>query len=74
MNQPDKHRTKRLSQIVAVIFSAVIASLGVAGYQRTEDPLQLILFIGLAIVGYFLVIFLFRIVNRILDSLDKPKG
>lgn len=74
MSQPDKHRTKRLSQIVAVIFSAVIASLGVAGYQRTEDPLQLILFIGLAIVGYFLVIFLFRIVNRILDSLDKPKG
>ena len=74
MSQPDKHRTKRLSQIVAVIFSAVIASLGVAGFQRTEDPLQLLLFIGLAVLGYFLVIFLFRIVNRILDSLDKPKG
>lgn len=71
MGQPDKHKTKRLSQIVAVVFSAVIAALGVAGYQRTEDPLQLGLFFLLSVVGYFIVILLFSGINRVLDSMDK---
>ena len=73
MSQQDKHKTKRLSQIVAVVFSAVIAALGFAGYQRTEDPLQLLLFIALAVLGYFIVIFLFYVVNRVLDSMDNSK-
>ncbi len=69
--QQDKHRTKRLANIVAVVFSAVIAALGVAGYQRTEDPLQLLLFLGLACLGYFIVILLFKGINKMLDSLDE---
>ncbi len=68
---PDKHNTKRIANIAAVIFSAVIAALGVAGYQRTEDPLQLALFLGLSVLGYFIVIFLFKGINKLLDSLDN---
>ncbi|MCP4598211.1 hypothetical protein [Neptuniibacter sp.] len=71
MSEQDKHKTKRIANIVAVVFSAVIAALGVAGYQRTEDPLQLLLFLALAGLGYLIVILLFKGVNKILDSLDN---
>jgi hypothetical protein len=71
MAQADKHKTKRIANIAAIVFSAVIAALGVAGYQRTEDPLQLILFLALAGAGYLIVILLFKGVNRVLDSLDN---
>ena len=70
MTDQDKHRTKKLATVVAVVFSAVIAALGVAGYQKTEDPLQLMLFLGLSVLGYMIVIYLFKGVNKILDSLD----
>ena len=70
MSQEDKHKTKRLANIIAVVFSAVIAVLGVAGYQRTDDPLQLILFLGLAVLGYIIVIFLFKGINKLLDTMD----
>ncbi|WP_299177069.1 hypothetical protein [uncultured Neptuniibacter sp.] len=70
MIQQDRHKTKRLATIVAIVFSAVIAALGVAGYQRTDDPLQLVLFLGLAILGYLIVILLFKGINKLLDSLD----
>lgn len=70
MSQTDRHRTKRIANIAAIIFSAVIAALGVAGFQRTEDPLQLLLFLGLAVLGYLIVILLFKGVNKVLDSLD----
>ncbi|WP_067981598.1 hypothetical protein [Neptuniibacter pectenicola] len=68
--QQDTHKTKRLANIIAVVFSAVIAALGVAGYQRTDDPLQLMLFLGLACLGYFIVLLLFKGINKMLDSLD----
>jgi hypothetical protein len=70
MQQQDKHKTKRLANIVAVVFSAVIAALGIAGYQRTEDPLQLVLFLALAGLGYLIVLLLFKGINKMLDSLD----
>ncbi len=70
MTQQDKHKTKRIAKITAIVFSAVIAALGVAGYQRTDDPLQLLLFITLAGLGYLIVIFLFKGINKVLDSLD----
>lgn len=69
----DKHKTNRIASIAAVVFSAVIAALGVAGYQRTEDPLQLMLFLGLAALGYFIVIYLFKGVNKVLDSMDDSE-
>lgn len=71
MSQTDRHKTKRIANIAAVVFSAVIAALGIAGYQRTEDPLQLLLFLGLAGFGYVIVILLFKGVNKVLDSLDN---
>ncbi|MGH1463127.1 MAG: hypothetical protein ACRBB6_13950 [Neptuniibacter sp.] len=70
MSNQDPHNTKRLANIVGVVFSAVIAALGVAGFQRTGDPLQLLLFLLLAGLGYLIVIFLFKGVNKVLDSLD----
>lgn len=70
MSNQDRHKTKRLANIVGIVFSAVIAALGVAGFQRTSDPLQLLLFLFLAVLGYLIVIFLFKGVNKILDSLD----
>lgn len=73
MTNPDKHKTNRIASVAAIIFSAVIAALGVAGYQRTEDPLQLMLFLGLAVLGYIIVIYLFKGVNRVLDSMDDGK-
>lgn len=70
MSQQDKHKTKRIANIAAVVFSAVIAALGIAGFQRTQDPYQLLLFLALAGIGYVIVIFLFKGVNKVLDSMD----
>jgi len=70
MSNPDQHKTKRLANIIGIVFSAVIAVLGFAGYQRTNDILQLLLFLMLAALGYLIVIVLFKGVNKILDSLD----
>ncbi len=70
MSSQDRHKTKRLANIVGVIFSAVIAALGIAGFQRTNDPLQLLLFLFLAVLAYLIVIVLFKGVNKVLDSLD----
>lgn len=71
MSQQDRHNTRKLANIVAIVFSAVIAALGIAGYQRTEDELQLLLFLGLSVLGFFVVIFLFKGINKLLDSLDN---
>ena len=71
MSQTDRHKTKKLANIVAIVFSAVIAALGIAGYQRTEDEWQLLLFLALSVLGFFIVIYLFKGINKLLDSLDN---
>lgn len=67
----DRHKTARLSGIVAVVVSAIFAAIGVAGYQRTEDSSVLLLFLGLALLSFFVVKFLFVGINKLLDSLDR---
>jgi len=66
----DRHNLKSVSRWVAIVFSALIAALGVAGYQRTGDLVQLLVFLGISLLGYFIVIFLFYGIGRLLDSLD----
>ena len=71
MTENDKHKTRKLANIVAIVFSAVIAAIGIAGYQRTQDELQLLVFLGVSVLGFFIVIYLFKGINKLLDSLDN---
>jgi hypothetical protein len=50
--------------------SALFAAFGVAGYQRTGDPTQLMVFIGLSVLAYVIVVFVFKGIDRLLDSID----
>ncbi len=66
----DKHNTRKISRIIAVVVSAVFAALAVAGFNRTGDVTQLVLFLGLSGFSYMLVIYLFKGINRLLDAVD----
>lgn len=66
----DRHKTKKIANILGIIVSALIAAVGVAGFQRTNDLLQLAVFIIAAAVAYMIVIFIFKGVDRLLDSVD----
>ncbi|RTE67674.1 hypothetical protein EH243_01630 [Amphritea opalescens] len=66
----DKHKTGRISQLLAIAVSVFFVFVGASGYQRTGDITLVLLFGALAIMGYFIVKFLFLGVNKLLDSLD----
>ncbi|EXJ09218.1 hypothetical protein [Nitrincola nitratireducens] len=67
----DKHKLHVLSRVVGVALSAFFAAVGIAGYQRTQDVMQLLLFLGLAFVAFLLVKLLFMGIGRLLDQLDQ---
>jgi hypothetical protein len=67
----DRHRTARISNLLAIIISAFFVAVGVAGYQRTEDPRQLLLFVAIAAAAFGLVKLAFFGINRLLDSIDQ---
>ncbi|MFC6673558.1 hypothetical protein [Marinobacterium aestuariivivens] len=73
MSATDPHGTRRISRIAATLVSLFFAVIGVVGYQRTADLLQLLLFLALAVVGFGLVLALFRGVDWLLDSLDRRR-
>lgn len=66
----DRHNTGKISKILAMIVSAIFVAAAIAGYQRTNDEMQLVLFLALSGVSYLIVIFLFKGVNKLLDSVD----
>mgnify|MGYP001290071779 CR=1 FL=1 len=66
----DKHRTRRISNLLAIIISAFFAAVGVAGFQRTGDMRQLLLFIALAAVAFGIVKLAFFGINRLLDKIE----
>ncbi|MBU2964426.1 hypothetical protein Q4508_04215 [Amphritea sp. 2_MG-2023] len=66
----DKHKTGRISQILAIVVSVFFLFIAVNGYQRTGDISVFLLFSLLAVMGYFIVKFLFLGVNKLLDSLE----
>ncbi|MCO4756387.1 MAG: hypothetical protein KC477_00115 [Oceanospirillaceae bacterium] len=70
----DKHNTSKLSNIIAIVVSALFAAVAIAGYQRTNDIKQLMLFMALAVVAFGVVKLLFVGINKLLDSIgdDRP--
>ncbi|MDO6563462.1 hypothetical protein Q4488_08720 [Amphritea sp. 1_MG-2023] len=67
----DKHKTGLISQVLSIVVSLFFVFIAVNGYQRTGDSSVAVLFGLLAVVGYFVVKFLFFGVNKLLDSLDE---
>lgn len=70
----DKHKTGLISQLLSIGVSLFFIFIGINGYQRTEDVSVLMLFGLLAVLGYFIVKFLFLGVNKLLDSLDDKQN
>ena len=70
----DKHNTSKLSNIIAIVVSALFAAVAIGGYQRTNDITQLMLFMALAVVAFGIVKLLFVGINKLLDSIgdDRP--
>ncbi|GAA0683994.1 hypothetical protein GCM10009104_06580 [Marinobacterium maritimum] len=66
----DKHNLQRISTVLAILASAFFAAVAIAGYQRTEDLNQLMLFLGLAVLAFAVVKFLFFGIGRLLDKID----
>jgi len=69
----DRHNTRRIRNLLAIAISAFFAVVGVAGYQRTGDPMQLMLFLALALLSLGLVILIFKGIDKLLDSLDTEQ-
>lgn len=69
----DRHNTSRLSNIIAIVVSAFFAAIAVAGYQRTNDIQQMMLFMGLAVLSFCIVKLAFVGINKVLDSVDNDK-
>ncbi|MBN0986183.1 hypothetical protein [Amphritea pacifica] len=67
----DKHKTGRISQVLAIVVSLFFIFIAINGYQRTGDIAVALLFGLLAVLGYFIVKLLFSGVNKLLDSLDE---
>ena len=67
----DRHRTGRISNLLAICISAFFTAVGVAGYQRTQDLRQLLLFIVIAVIAFGLVKLAFYGINRLLDRIDQ---
>jgi ABC-type arginine transport system permease subunit len=66
----DKHNLKRISTVLGILLSAFFAAIAVAGYQRTGDVMQLLLFLLLAGAAFAVVKLLFYGIGRLLDKLD----
>jgi Zn-dependent protease with chaperone function len=66
----DKHNLKRISTVLGILLSAFFAAIAVAGYQRTGDVMQLLLFLLLAGAAFAVVKLLFFAIGRLLDKLD----
>ncbi len=66
----DTHNLQRISTVLAIIASAFFAAVAIAGYQRTEDLKQLLVFLVLAVLAFAVVKFLFLGIGRLLDKID----
>ncbi|NRP36186.1 hypothetical protein XMD579_000995 [Marinobacterium sp. xm-d-579] len=65
----DRHGLAGIQKIVAMIVSAFFAVIGLLGFSNSGDPVQLILFFVAAIISWYVIGMLFKLVERILDSL-----
>ncbi|NVK41305.1 MAG: hypothetical protein HWE39_08675 [Oceanospirillaceae bacterium] len=73
MTDHDRHGTRRISRIAALLMAVFFVAIGAAGFQRTGDSSLLLLFLVLAPVGFGVVMLLFRGVDFVLDSLNRRR-
>ncbi len=69
----DRHRTGLIARILAIIISALFAVFAVAGYQRTGDIMQLLAFMGISALSYIVIIYIFKGIDKLLDSVDDRR-
>ncbi len=65
----DRHGLAGIQKIVSMIVSAFFAVIGLLGFSNSGDLVQLILFLIAAITSWYVIAMLFKLVERILDSL-----
>jgi glucan phosphoethanolaminetransferase (alkaline phosphatase superfamily) len=65
----DRHSLAGIQKIVSMVISAFFAVIGLLGFSNSGDPVQLILFIVAAIISWYVIALLFKLVERVLDSL-----
>lgn len=65
----DRHSLAGIQKIVSMVISAFFAVVGLVGFGNSGDPVQLILFIVAAILSWYVIALLFKLVERVLDSL-----
>jgi hypothetical protein len=65
----DRHGLAGIQKIVSMVISAFFAVIGLLGFSNSGDPVQLILFLVAAIISWYVVAVLFKLVERVLDSL-----
>lgn len=65
----DRHSLAGIQKIVSMVVSAFFAVVGLIGFSNSGDPVQLILFIVAAIISWYVIALLFKLVERVLDSL-----
>jgi preprotein translocase subunit SecY len=71
----DRHKTRLIARILAIVISALFAVFAVAGFQRTGDVTQLLLFLAISLVSYGFIIVIFKGIDRLLDSIvDQHKN
>jgi hypothetical protein len=70
MSREDRHGLAKVERIIAMIVSALFVVLGLLGFQNSGDISQLLLFLVIAGVSWLIVGFLFRLVERLLDSMS----
>jgi ABC-type arginine transport system permease subunit len=69
----DRHKTRLIARILAILVSALFAAIAVAGYQRTGDITQLLVLLLTSVIAYFVVMFIFKGVDKLLDSIDDQQ-
>lgn len=69
----DRHRTGKIRNLLGILVSAFFVVVGIAGFQRTQDPMLLLAFVVMAILSFGIISLIFRLVNRLLDSLDQHR-
>lgn len=69
----DKHRTAKIRNLMGMVVSALFVIIGIAGFQRTQDPMLLVAFVIMAILSFGIISLVFRLVDRLLDALDRDQ-
>ncbi|WP_372737207.1 hypothetical protein [Neptunomonas sp.] len=69
----DRHKTGLIARILAIFMSALFAVIAVAGYQRTGDIVQLLVFLGVSALSYIVIIYIFKGIDKLLDSVDDRR-